>query len=203
MISFVLERRLIVYSGVVLIAAFILVFILGFYTGIVSSDSDSLHATSLPLPAVASVDVALVLPEPYVEPPAGEFIDVDLPDGQKSIEQITGQKAEHLADEKKPDTNELISLVSQHKQADSSFASVYSLQLGMFRDKDNALRMIDDLQSKQHKAYLFEAADPTGRLRYNVRSGQYHNRQRAENALAAYKANFTASAYIVIDCQAC
>ena len=59
--------------------------------------------------------------------------------------------------------------------------------------------MIDNLKIQQQQAYLFETVDPSVRLRYNVRLGQYHSRQRAVNELVAYKAYFKTRAYIVSD----
>ena len=135
MISFVLERRLIAYSGVVLIIAFVLVFMLGFYTARVSAVADNRYVTSLNVPAAEVVNVVSLRPDPYNGPPTDEFIDAGLPGEQKIIEQISDQNAQRHAVEEKPDKQVLVTQTAPQKQAEPLHTSVYSLQLGMFRDK--------------------------------------------------------------------
>ncbi|MDH5484394.1 MAG: SPOR domain-containing protein [Gammaproteobacteria bacterium] len=75
----------------------------------------------------------------------------------------------------------------------------YSIQAGMFEGRDNALKFIDELKTSGFEAYLRDFVSSSGSVKYNVRVGDFDERQQVEETLVTFKQKFTSPAYIVIN----
>lgn len=63
----------------------------------------------------------------------------------------------------------------------------FTIQVGAYRNKVYAEKMLTSLTRKGYKPYLFEDTDAKSRAWYNVRFGRFATRQAAQWALSAYR----------------
>jgi len=73
----------------------------------------------------------------------------------------------------------------------------YTIQVGAYRNKENADAKMADLQQRGYPAYLFEVTDARQRSFYMVRFGQFDSHQEASETLADFKEKENMQAVIV------
>ena len=73
----------------------------------------------------------------------------------------------------------------------------YTIQVGAYRNKENADAKMADLQQRGYPAYLFEVTDARRRSFYMVRFGQFDGHQEASETLADFKEKENMQAVIV------
>ncbi len=73
----------------------------------------------------------------------------------------------------------------------------YTIQVGAYRNKENADAKMADLQQRGYAAYLFEVTDARKRSFYMVRFGQFEGHQEASETLADFKEKENMQAVIV------
>ncbi len=73
----------------------------------------------------------------------------------------------------------------------------YTIQVGAYRNKENADAKMADLQQRGYPAYLFEVTDARQRSFYMVRFGQFDGHQEASETLADFKEKENMQAVIV------
>jgi len=73
----------------------------------------------------------------------------------------------------------------------------YTIQVGAYRNKENADAKMADLQQRGYAAYLFEVTDARKRSFYMVRFGQFDGHQEASETLADFKEKENMQAVIV------
>jgi cell division protein FtsN len=73
----------------------------------------------------------------------------------------------------------------------------YTIQVGAYRNKENADAKMADLQQRGYPAYLFEVTDARQRSFFMVRFGQFDGRQEASETLADFKEKENMQAVIV------
>ena len=77
--------------------------------------------------------------------------------------------------------------------------SGYSVQAGMFANKENAEKYVDKLKDSGFEAFVVGFISTSGKQKYNVRFGKFSQRKDASNKMLEYKQLFTTPAYIVIN----
>jgi len=75
---------------------------------------------------------------------------------------------------------------------------IYSIQVGMFASKSNAESFIEKLTAKDFDAYVSDFVSSSGAIKYNVRIGQFEQRDQARDLLKEFKKSFSSPAYVVI-----
>ncbi|MCW8909034.1 MAG: SPOR domain-containing protein [Gammaproteobacteria bacterium] len=76
--------------------------------------------------------------------------------------------------------------------------SYYSVQAGLFANRDNAVKFLDELLSNGFDAYLVDFVSSSGVVKYNVRFGRSEDRNTSRQRLVEFRQAFTTPAYIVI-----
>lgn len=140
---------------------------------------------NLLLPEKQMTQVSRMDSVPYQQQVPGEFVDVDLPDDIKKKKQI------HLADmnQSKP------VILNKNKPLKSRI----SIQVAVFKNKKNAVRLKEKLLSQHLRVFIVEKINHKNELRYHVRFGQYASRRQAEEALINFKNTVATKAFIVTE----
>jgi cell division septation protein DedD len=73
----------------------------------------------------------------------------------------------------------------------STFPSLYAVQVGSFRSKDQANKLIDELHKEQLNAYIARTDLENDKGWYRVYVGEYVDRDNAEARLALLKPRYT------------
>jgi cell division septation protein DedD len=76
-------------------------------------------------------------------------------------------------------------------------SSGYSVQAGMFANKENAEKYVDRLNESGFDAFVVNFVSSSGKQKYNVRFGNFTQRNDASVKMTEYKKLFTTPAYIV------
>jgi len=122
---------------------------------------------------------------PYQVQLPGEFVDVDLPDDIKQKKQM------HLAEM----NNSSSEIVNKNELQNS----LLSIQVAVFKNKKNAMRLKEKLLSQHLRVFIVEKNNHKNELRYHVRFGQYTSRRQAEKALINIKNTVGAQSFIVTE----
>ncbi len=93
-----------------------------------------------------------------------------------------------------PVVDEPIALMMDNTDEDSAS---YSIQVGLFRDIENAERKVEDLLAQQLTAYSTETTNKKQEPRYNVRFGYYSSYRTALQALNTYKTALSGDGYLI------
>lgn len=152
-------------------------------SGFVQSATEIKHHIKLALPVETPVSEQLMQPVPYAIRQSGEFLDVDLPDEFKNNKPI-------LIANSGTDKN------AKKTTLPSGYAK-YSIQVGVFKNRDNARRLEQKLLNQYIRAYVVEKTNLQHQLRYHVRFGEYKTRRQAEQALLSFKKQSDIQALIV------
>ena len=75
---------------------------------------------------------------------------------------------------------------------------MFSVQVGVFANRENALNLVEELKTGGFDAYLDEFVASGGEVKYNVRFGREADRGLIQQQLSKYKQQFSTSAYIII-----
>jgi cell division protein FtsN len=74
--------------------------------------------------------------------------------------------------------------------------ALYTIQVGVFADSENALRRKSELESQRLNAYISEYKNRRDELRFNVRFGYFNNRSSAIAALESFQHNMSGDGYV-------
>ena len=99
----------------------------------------------------------------------------------------------------KPSETSAVSNESSESADDNTEKSGFSVQVGLFANRENAQNLVDELIEKGFDAYMADFVSSSGEVKYNVRFGQFSDRQSVQEKLAEYKQLFSTPAYIVIN----
>lgn len=72
----------------------------------------------------------------------------------------------------------------------------YSIQVGIFRDKANAIAMLEEVKEKGYDPYIFRTRDDLGNSLYAVRLGDYETIQEAYAEVTHYKGREHKEAFV-------
>jgi cell division septation protein DedD len=76
--------------------------------------------------------------------------------------------------------------------------TVFTVQAGVFESRDNAMKLVDELNAKSFDAYIEEIVANSGETKFNVRFGRNTDREQVQRKLTRFKQLYTTSAYIII-----
>ena len=74
----------------------------------------------------------------------------------------------------------------------------YSVQAGLFANRENAVKYLDELLGNGFDAYLVDFVSTSGVVKYNVRFGRSEDRKTSRKRLSEFRQAFTTPAYIVM-----
>lgn len=75
--------------------------------------------------------------------------------------------------------------------------AIYSIQVGMYGQLENAERRVEELLETDLSGYLTDYINKQNKIRYNVRFGYFANHTSAKQALATFENELSGSGYIV------
>jgi len=150
-----------------------------------SAAYDSKKHIDLLLPEKQISQLSQIEPVPYKAQPPGEFVDVDLPDDLKKVKQI------HLAEVSQNES----AVLNKVKQKNT----VLSIQIAVFKNKKNAIRLKEKLLLQHLRVFMVEKYNHKNDLRYHVRLGQYTSRLQAKKALINFRNTVDTNAFIVTE----
>lgn len=73
----------------------------------------------------------------------------------------------------------------------------YAVQAGVFDSRENAMKLVNELNAKGFDAYVDEMAANAGEVKFNVRFGRSSDRDFVQKRLVRYKQLYTTAAYII------
>ncbi|HEX5635469.1 MAG TPA: SPOR domain-containing protein, partial [Gammaproteobacteria bacterium] len=76
--------------------------------------------------------------------------------------------------------------------------TVYTVQAGVFENRDNAMKLVNELNNKGFDAYVDEVVTGSGDSKFNVRFGRHSDREQVQRKLTRFKQLYTTSAYIIV-----
>ena len=76
-------------------------------------------------------------------------------------------------------------------------ATQFTVQAGVFDNRDNALKLVNELNAKGFDAYADEFISTAGELKFNVRFSRSSDRDYVQRRLTRYKQLYTTAAYII------
>ena len=97
-----------------------------------------------------------------------------------------------------PPTQVVTANVASDRSAEEN-KNAFSVQVGLFTNKDYAQNFVDDLIDKGFAAYMEDFKAKDGVTKYNVRFGRFADREQVQARLAEYKKVFSTPAYVVIN----
>ena len=165
-----------------LVTAFVL---LGLPVPGYSADFSPKKNLDLLLPEKKITEKSYMESVPYQVQLPGEFVDVDLPDDIK--------KAKHIH------FSEINQSESGIANENESQRSLLSIQVAVFKNKKNAMRLKEKLLLQHLRVFIVEKKNHNNALRYHVRFGQYASRRQAEKALINFKNTVDTNAFIVTE----
>ena len=107
---------------------------------------------------------------------------------------IAPEVAEPVADESAATSESITN--SSLSAADSN--TQYTVQAGAFDNRDNAMKLVAELNIKGFDAYTAESINSSGDLKFNVRFSRHSERNFVQKRLARFKQLYTTSAYIIV-----
>lgn len=114
----------------------------------------------------------------------------DKPDTKKSVTNQGAEVSSSQNDAADNSAKPVITIKSDQR--------IYSIQVGMFASKSNAESFIEKLTEKDFDAYVSDFVSSSGTTKYNVRIGQFEQRDQARDLLKEFKKSFSSPAYVVI-----
>ncbi len=103
------------------------------------------------------------------------------------------------AEQDAPDnTGEISMVVEGSANVFQDSQRMFSVQVGVFANRENALNLVEELKNGGFDAYLDDFVASGGEVKYNVRFGRESDRGLIQQQLTKYKQQFSTSAYIII-----
>lgn len=96
----------------------------------------------------------------------------------KDLERIVAQGVTFVVDKSKIDPADLEEIQGQGTVADIGRAP-FSVQVGVYKIRENALSMLEDLKKQGYDPYIFQTVGETGEKLYAIRVGDYQTLQDA------------------------
>ena len=88
--------------------------------------------------------------------------------------------------------------ITNSSLSDAASNTQYTVQAGAFDNRDNAMKLVADLNAKGFDAYAAESINSIGEIKFNVRFGRHSERDLVQKRLARFKQLYTTSAYIIV-----
>lgn len=73
----------------------------------------------------------------------------------------------------------------------------YAIQAGVFDSRENAMKLVNELNAKGFDAYIDEFVTGSGETKFNVRFGRNSDRDQVQKRLVRFKQLYTTAAYII------
>lgn len=182
-------------------------FIIGYISGFEKSNDKwqaNLDPTEITLPNAVISDLTAVEQQvPDIEEP-GASIDVDSVSEIVVVKPVTEKTLISEVKSELPQ-QEIVAEVSQAEEisqngniaGDANAATArYSLQVGMYKNVDNADAKMAELLNLDLNTYINEYKNKNDEVRYNVRFGYFSSFSSAVVALEMYQQNYNGSAYV-------
>lgn len=113
----------------------------------------------------------------------------------RSLGQITAQGVKFVVDKSKFSSEELNEIEGRGDLTEVGRAP-YSIQIGLFKDKQNALAMLENVRKKGYDPYIFRTRDENGTPLFAVRLGDYETIQQAYADVTHYKGKEHKEAFV-------
>lgn len=113
----------------------------------------------------------------------------------RSLGQITAQGVKFVVDKSKFSTEELDDIEGRGSLSEVGRAP-YSIQIGLFKDKQKALDMLEKTREKGYDPYIFRTRDEDGTALFAVRLGDYETIQKAYADVTHYKGREHKEAFV-------
>lgn len=203
MAPLLLDRRHLTTLGIAFVFFLLLCLAIGYAVGYqqaikASQSNSSIHNLSLPDAQPAEVMDATISPA-IAEP--GEDVDVDTPDVIEPVEEEVEEMADvalsSVSADAEPDDDAVISEKLEINDNADEYDAKYSIQVGLFGNKINAERRVEELLSKELSGYLNSFINDKGDTLYNVRFGHFLDKKSVITALDIYQQQYTGDGYIV------
>lgn len=112
------------------------------------------------------------------------------------VSEVSAEDQKNQAKTEEGDTQE--SGVIDQGNAFQTSQRMFSVQVGVFANQENALNLVEELKAGGFDAYLDDFVASGGEVKYNVRFGRESDRGLIQQQLSKYKQQFSTSAYIII-----
>jgi len=113
----------------------------------------------------------------------------------KDLAAITAQGVKFIVDTSKFSPEELAEIKGRGTIQDIG-KYPYSIQIGVFRDKANAIAMLETVKGKGYDPYIFRTRDDLGNTLFAVRLGDYETVQEAYAEVTHYKGKEHKEAFV-------
>lgn len=77
-------------------------------------------------------------------------------------------------------------------------STLFTVQAGVFENRDNAMKLVNELNARGFEAYTEEFVTASGETKFNVRFGRHSDRDQVQRKLTRFKQLYTTSAYIIV-----
>ncbi len=113
----------------------------------------------------------------------------------QDLGQVTAQGVKFVVDKSKFSSEELNNIEGRGNLTEIGRAP-YSIQIGLFKDKQNALAMLEKVREKGYDPYIFRTRDEDGTALFAVRLGDYETIQQAYADVTHYKGKEHKEAFV-------
>ncbi|MDQ1362853.1 MAG: hypothetical protein QG652_713 [Pseudomonadota bacterium] len=91
-------------------------------------------------------------------------------------------------------SSENITNTSLSAEAASTF---YAVQAGVFDSRENAMKLVNELNTKGFDSYIAETSSTNGEPRFNVQFGRSGDRDQVQKRLIRFRQLYTTTAYVI------